>query len=196
MSTKNRPLFPPTMPEVFSVPEPEPLPEPEAEIPIEAVPAEELSPLEEMPPEEAPEEEEEIPDNKGISRPEITERTKRLIRGGMSTANKGLTRLLSAVPLPKRAVSSGGDDLSDLFEVPDEHDNDMEVDDLLDTDIDDLVDVGEEDVYGGGDLSDVLSVSHEDIMGEKSRVKYPTSRRRVIRGSAPTSMGGINRPTF
>lgn len=190
MNTNYGPFYPPVLPETFAAPETE------AEIPIEAVPDEVLPPLEELPPEEAPEEEGEIPDNEGISRPEITERTKRLIRGGMSTANKGLTRLLSAVPLPKRTVSSGGDDLSDLFEVPDEHDNDMEVDDLLDTDIDDLVDVDDEDVYGGGDLSDVLSVTHEDIMGEKSRVKYPTSRRRIIRGSTPTSMSGINRPAL
>lgn len=77
------------------------------------------------------------------------------------------------------------DELSDLFEVPQEDDNDMYTDDLFELDEeDDLED----------DLSDLTSVSHEDIMGDAPRQKpryriVRPARRRIVR--PPTTMGGM-----
>lgn len=56
------------------------------------------------------------------------------------------------------------DELSDLFERPNIHDNDMETADLVELD--------EEDVFGdgGADMSDILEVDEEDIMGEEDYI--------------------------
>ena len=79
-------------------------------------------------------------------------------------------------PKPEQPASA----LDDLFEVPDEDDNDMYVDDLIAVD--------EE-----GDLSDLTRVTEEDIMGSPPRprpspVRYRRTGRRYI---PPTSMGGV-----
>ena len=64
-------------------------------------------------------------------------------------------RLGMAVSSPARIeaapVVESGDDMADLFEVPQEEDNDMRVDDLLELN----------DEEG---VEDLLSVSHEDVM--------------------------------
>lgn len=86
------------------------------------------------------------------------------------------------------------DDLSDLFERPDAHDNDMETDDLVSLD--------EEDVFGdgGSDMSDILEVDEEDIMGDEDfigedreqTVKRPAqSARRPQRVVPSTGISGV-----
>lgn len=85
-----------------------------------------------------------------------------------------------------------GDDLSDLFEGPDmEKDNDVY--------IKDLVTVEEEDVFGEGgeDMSDILEVTEEDVMGEEDplgseEVRGPVARRPTFRRtSRPAGMRGL-----
>ena len=78
-----------------------------------------------------------------------------------------------------------GDDLSDLFEGPDmERDNDVY--------IKDLVTVEEEDVFGEGgeDMSDILEVTDEDVMGDEDvegyEPKASVPSRTVRRSSRPT----------
>lgn len=79
-------------------------------------------------------------------------------------------------------------DMSDLFEVPQENDNDMYIDDLFEVDDADIM--GDDDP----DMSDLTRVTQEDIMGPTPR------KRRVIRNPRrPTrspdpmsdSMGGM-----
>ena len=73
------------------------------------------------------------------------------------------------------------DELADLFEVPQPEDNDMVTDHLLDIDEDD-------------DLSDLTSVSQEDVMGTplgESKKRYRVVPRRVNAPPPPTSLGGI-----
>lgn len=74
-----------------------------------------------------------------------------------------------------------GDDMSDLFEVPEETDNDMEVDDLVEPPDEESMD-------------DLVSVSNEDIMGEapKPKVKSQQFRRTNRRYVPPPSLGGMN----
>lgn len=79
------------------------------------------------------------------------------------------------------------DELADLFEVPQPEDNDMVTDHLTR--------IGEED-----DMSDLVEVTEEDIMGEapeepeppKPRFRIRPRGRRVIRREPPpTSLGGV-----
>lgn len=74
---------------------------------------------------------------------------------------EGLGSRLAATSSPPAAQSIvPEDDLSDLFEGPDmSRDNDVY--------IDDLVSVDDEDVFGdgGADMSDILEVTEEDLMG-------------------------------
>jgi len=84
------------------------------------------------------------------------------------------------------------DGLRDLFEVPDERDPDMYIDDLTEvseedvfgdggSDMSDLLDVTDEDLgVGSGDMSDILEVSKEDIMGTA-----PPSREQQLPASIP-----------
>jgi len=76
------------------------------------------------------------------------------------------------IPVPEKPV----DELADLFEVPEETDNDMETDDLV-------APPGEET------LDDLVSVSNEDIMGEapKPKPKYRLIRRTNKRYIPPTN---------
>lgn len=78
--------------------------------------------------------------------------------------------------------------LSDLFEVPQPEDNDMATDHLFELE--------EEDVYGGDpDMSDLLEVTNEDVMGRqperKVRYKLRPKGRRAIRYIPPTSIQGM-----
>jgi len=86
------------------------------------------------------------------------------------------------------------DDLSDLFEGPDmDRDNDVY--------IKDLVTVDEEDVFGEGgeDMSDILEVTDEDVMGTEDWLGYgegkpstPPTRRPFLRVvSPPTGLAGV-----
>lgn len=60
-----------------------------------------------------------------------------------------------------------GGDMDDLFEVPEEDDNDMYVDDLFEVD--------GEDLEFDTDISDIVSVSREDVIGRKPtrRIRRP-----------------------
>jgi len=74
-------------------------------------------------------------------------------------------------------------DMSDLFEVPQEEDNDMYTDDLFELD--------EEDVGDEESLADLTRVTEEDIMGAPPRSKRPERPQRTQRPyTPPTSMGG------
>lgn len=80
------------------------------------------------------------------------------------------------------------DELADLFEVPQPKDNDMRTDHLFGVDDE-------------GDMSDLVEVSEEDIMGEPSEpesVERPVVKskkyrivRPIRREPPPTSLGGI-----
>lgn len=93
---------------------------------------------------------------------------------------------------------ANGDDLDDLFRAPSREDPDMRVDDI--------VAVSEEDVFGEGgeDMSDLLEVTDEDIMGEEwgeptPPPQPPQPKRMVVRKvrrtgkqyPPPTSIGGL-----
>jgi len=77
-------------------------------------------------------------------------------------------------------------DISDLTEVPQQDDHDMYTDDLLK--------LTDRDIYGGDpDMSDLLSVSNDEIMNG-SRARKPTKRfRRTAKNyPAPPTLGGVN----
>lgn len=76
-------------------------------------------------------------------------------------------------------------ELDDMFAVPEPEDNDMYTDDLFE--------VEEEDVDLEDDLSDLTSVTDEDIMGAPPKPRPPVMRYRRTskRYNPPTSMGGI-----
>ena len=99
------------------------------------------------------------------------------------------TEYAPEVEQPRSTIEANGDDLSSLFEVPKSTDPDIDTRDLFELD---LVD----DVQGG-DLSDLVDVTEEDIMGEDwDKPKPPPKPRRVIRYQRtsrpyPTSLGGI-----
>ena len=86
-------------------------------------------------------------------------------------------------PTPKK--KRRGDDMSDLFEVPQPEDNDIYTDDLVALD--------SEDVYGGDEnMDDLLTVSHEDIMGKPLTSRKSRRMKRTQRlYNQPTSMGGM-----
>ena len=72
------------------------------------------------------------------------------------------------------------DELADLFEVPEADDHDIYSDDLVETD-------------EAEDLSDLTSVSREDVMGSRPKPKYrvirrPRTSRRFV---PPTTLGGM-----
>ena len=75
-------------------------------------------------------------------------------------------------------------DMSDLFEVPQETDNDMTVDHLFELDDEDE------------DMSDLVTVDEEDLMGPapkpKAKYRIVPRGRRVIQRKPPTSFGSIN----
>ena len=87
---------------------------------------------------------------------------------------------------PNGGAAAGGGELDDLFEVPGEHDDDMEVDDLLEVDNDyDVMDTDED-----GSLGSLVDVSREDIMGHR-----PTKRvhrfKRTNKPLPPTGFAGM-----
>jgi hypothetical protein len=122
--------------------------------------------------------------------------------GGMTST--GLARIGNYLESPDGGGSNGssysstreanGDDLSDLFEGPDDTD--------LDIQIDDLVDVDDEDIFGDGgeDMSDLTDVPDDmfdigDITGydysNKRRASGGITRRVVRSGGSPAGMGGM-----
>jgi len=78
-----------------------------------------------------------------------------------------------------RVETNAGDDMGDLFKAPSPDDEDMQTDDLTS--------VSEEDVFGDGgeDMSDILEVTSDDIMGEDDpwgdREQQSQPKRRSIR---------------
>jgi len=84
-------------------------------------------------------------------------------------------------PIAVTEGESEGDDMADLFEVPEETDNDMAVDDLVEPPDEESMD-------------DLVSVSNEDIMGAapKPKVKSQQFRRTNRRYVPPPSLGGMN----
>ena len=163
----------------------------EAGMPEETLPPE-LPPVIELPPALVP--------NEGISRPEITERTRELLRRGMGAtmregglADRGIRRVLGAVPIGQ-GEPVADDGLSDLFEVPHPHDHDMETDDLFevpdehdnDMETDDLVEIPDEEDVFGGDLSDVFEVRNSDIIGKAPSRKG--KNRITVRRITPATM--------
>ena len=131
--------------------------------------------------------------NQGISRPEITESTKRLLEQGGNLANRGIARVLGSVPIGQ-GEPIADDGLSDLFEVPHPHDHDMETDDLFevpdehdnDMETDDLVEIDDEQDVFGGDLSDVFEVRNSDIIGKAPSRKG--KNRITVRRITPATM--------
>lgn len=104
------------------------------------------------------------------------------------------------------------DDLDELFEVPQPEDNDMAVDHLLaigdENSMDDLTAVDEEesmeDLFSvevetadpEEDLSDVIEVTDEDVMGSRPPAPVRTVVRQrppVRRPIVPTGIGGVRR---
>jgi hypothetical protein len=84
---------------------------------------------------------------------------------------------------PEQKPERPKSDMDDLFEVPQEDDNDMYTDDLFEVD--------EEDLDMDDDLSDLMTVSREDVMGKKPIPKSQRFRRTGRQYDSPTSMGGI-----
>jgi hypothetical protein len=83
-----------------------------------------------------------------------------------------------AAPVEPPRPQTNANDMSDLFEVPQEDDPDIYSDDLVELD--------DEDVMGGdSDMSDLTSVSREDVMGR------PLKKRRRPQQAPPPSMGGM-----
>jgi len=83
---------------------------------------------------------------------------------------------------PEEVEEEPKDELDDLFEVPQPEDNDMATDHL--------VDIDEEE-----DLSDLTTVTDEDIMGSPPVVRKRKERPRRVgirREPPPTSIGGVN----
>lgn len=95
-------------------------------------------------------------------------------------------------PEPEVEEEKEPDELADLFTVPQPEDNDMRTDIALGFD--------EEDIIGGDpDMSDLVDVPEEDIMGEApapeerpvaKKKKYKIVRP-IRREPPPTSLGGI-----
>jgi len=100
-----------------------------------------------------------------------------------------------AEQLEVKQEEESSDDLDDLFEVPQPEDNDMAVDHLVarpeEDDLSDLVEVSEEDIMGeplvdqgyGGEPAG------EEIDNKRYRIK--PKGRRLIRQIQPTSMRGM-----
>jgi len=82
--------------------------------------------------------------------------------------------------IPSAEVEEEKDELADLFEVPKSEDNDMTTDHL--------VDVDEEE-----DLSDLTTVTEEDIIGSPPAVRKKKYRiaRPTRQSPPPTTLGGV-----
>ena len=100
-----------------------------------------------------------------------------------------------ATPPEPEVEEEEEDELKDLFEVPQPEDNDMRTDIALDFD--------EEDIIGGdSNMSDLVDVPEEDIMGEpeSEEAERPVVKKKkyrivrpIRREPPPTSVGGIRR---
>jgi len=91
--------------------------------------------------------------------------------------------VIEEVP-PEQEKSDG---ISDLFEAPSVDEDDMSADDVLEVD--------EEDIFGAGgeDLSDIVGVSDEDVIGtpRKPKPKKIYRVRRPYIPPQPPIMGGM-----
>lgn len=90
------------------------------------------------------------------------------------------------VPIEQEATEEqpAKNDMSDLFEVPEPTDNDMETDDL--------VEYEDEDLDMDDDLSDLVRVSNEDIMGRRPVKKMkPKFRRSNKVYRTPPTLGSM-----
>lgn len=87
------------------------------------------------------------------------------------------------VPVEAEQKPKPADDMADLFEVPQDEDNDMYTDDLFEVD--------DADIMGGDNLTDLTAVQNEDIMGNRPKPK--PKYRRVYRPAfvPPPTVGGI-----
>ena len=89
-------------------------------------------------------------------------------------------RLLEGLGSKIESPAPPTDDLSDLFEGPDmDRDNDVY--------IKDLVTVDEEDVFGEGgeDMSDILEVTDEDVMGTEDWLGYGEGKPSTLQARRP-----------
>lgn len=95
---------------------------------------------------------------------------------GLSSVAQKTTPSLMLTPEGQIVQSTESEDeLADLFEVPQPEDNDINCDDLLELD--------DEDVFGGPeDMSDLLSVSREDIINGNDK---PRPKHRLVRTNLP-----------
>jgi len=100
------------------------------------------------------------------------------------TVDAATGEIIEPEPAPAPEPDLRSDELAELFEVPEPEDNDMFIDDLFEVDSED------ED-----DLSDLTSVSNEDVMGPAPKPVQRRVVRRVRRTSRPytppSSMRGI-----
>lgn len=165
-----RRFYPPVIP--VPTPAPAPIEEPMEELEEQLQPEETVEEVVEEIPEEAPE---------GTLRPHIEEQVGQV-------AGAGLSRVADVFGLtpPPTEGDENNEYLDDLFAVPQPGDHDIRTDHLFRLD--------EED-----DLSDLVDVSEEDVMGEEPELP-PQPRRRLMRRikrpykryAPPTSLGGMN----
>ena len=86
---------------------------------------------------------------------------------------------IEAVPIEEEPEKpKPKNDMSDMFEVPQPEDNDMYVEDLVEA-------PGEED------MSDLMRVTNDDIMGTKRKKSYKITHSGRKSIQQPPSMGGM-----
>lgn len=148
---------------------------------------------EEVPPEGlAPEEEEEeeivvVPVQQPVPPPRVTAAASRAAGVAGGAVGAGLYRVGSAMDAPEERE----DEFAGILDGPDKGPGGP-------ADISDLVSVSEEDVFGEGgkDMSDLLEVSDADIMGEDEEeesapVAQPVARPLRVRRAPPSGLSGM-----
>lgn len=91
-----------------------------------------------------------------------------------------IVRTPPSAVVPSTSHDNGGE-LEDLFAVPEPEDNDIRTDDLLELD--------EEDIFGGPeDMSDILSVSREDVINGNDK---PKPKLKLVRTNKPYPSAGL-----
>lgn len=86
--------------------------------------------------------------------------------------------LPSLIPAEEQKPERPADELADLFEVPQEEDNDMYTDDLFELDDEE-------------DLSDLTRVTREDVMGKPRKARPPKYLQIRRPYYPPTSIGRV-----
>ncbi len=152
--------------------------------------------------EETSEEEEDLGDNEPVGMelpeqgPSLADRVAMRAAALGEGAGRAAGGLLGGIGAKIESPTPPGDDLSDLFEGPDmDKDNDVY--------IEDLVTVEDEDVFGegGADMSDILELDEEDVLGGVDEVlsleeQHPAPGRQVLRrpprqAPSPSGMVGL-----